>query len=165
VTEVALVHPTTGELLDRIETRPPEELAELLLAIRERRSALGIQERIVADELRRRVELRTGGQNRVVCFGDFEVTAHDKFEREWDPEALETIARELIDENVITAGSITGLIRHETTVSRSEAAKLLRRLGGDALSRVSHCFTWKRSPGKVEVVRSQPLIPEEGAAA
>jgi hypothetical protein len=160
-TQALILHPATGEVFtsDAIEREPPENLADLLLALREQQSKVRIAERYVADELDRRLALR---ERKVWIVGEFELSRALANESEWDADELERTLRELIDEGVVEARECVGIVTHETIVHRREATALLRRLTGSAERRVKACCSWKKKPrGSLSVTRSQPLIPEQ----
>jgi hypothetical protein len=156
---VAVVHPTTGELLDSLEAQPPAVLADALYAVRQQNSQARKAERLLEAELRRRV----GNRDRTVfVFGDYEVTAKPEYRREWDGDELEDVLRGLLEAGSLQAGELTEVIRHETSVSGSEAQRLLGRLSGEARTAVENCFTWRqKGPARVTVAPSVSLIPPE----
>ena len=158
-TEIAVVNPVTGEVLDALETQPPETLADTLYAVRQHTSDLRKVEQALADELRRRIGTR---DRTVFQWGEYEVTAKPEYRREWDPEELEGTLRELLDQGTVQAGELTEIIRHETVVSGKEALHLLGHLSGDSLKAVERCFSWKqKGPARVQVTPTVPLLPEE----
>lgn len=82
--------------------------------------------------------------------------------RVWDADDLELTLRELVDENVLRAGEITGLIRTTRSVDGTAARDLLAQLDGDAKARVEACFRWERKGSdKVTVTKA----PEERRAS
>lgn len=157
---VVVAHPRTGELLDALDAQPPARLADALLALRERGSELRKMERSIEAELRRRL---AGRERTIVVWDDFEVQVQPGSRREWDADELESTLRELLDRGAVDARELTEVIRHETTVSRSEAQRLLTRLSGDAREAVERCFTWAQSGlPRVVVARSVSLpTPKE----
>jgi hypothetical protein len=159
-TDAAVVHPATGELLERLDAQPAEVLADALVAIRARRAELRDAEDAVEAELRRRMDLRG---RRLAIFGEWEVEASSGNVREWDADALEGVLRELIDDGVIHAAEVTEVIRHETTVSGREALRVAGRLSGPAKAAVERCFVWrKKGGGRLRIERSVELpTPEE----
>jgi hypothetical protein len=158
-TDVVVAHPITGELLDAIEAQPPAVLADALLALRERQSQLRKMERVVEDELRRRL---AGRERTIVVWGDYEVESRSASRREWDADELEGTLRELLDRGAVDARDLTEVIRHETIVSGVEANRLMTRLSGDAKRAVERCFRWvQKGQPKVTVARSVQLLPPE----
>jgi hypothetical protein len=163
-TELVVVHPQTGEIVD-LETLPTDRLAEAVLAFRERERDLKAMRIAVEGEVRHRYEQdleRRGvtypSSKHVVCAGDFEIRIEGGNESVWDPDELEVVLRDLIDDGVISAADVTDVIRHETVVSRSSANALLDRLSGRAYDAVKRCRTWRRKgPGRVQVDRSIAL--------
>jgi hypothetical protein len=154
-----VVHPATGELLPALDTQPPERLAEMLFAVRELQARLKDFGVLVEDELRGRMETRG---RRLWVVGDYGLGLESRNESVWDGEELEGVLRDLVDQGVVTAGELTGLIRHETVVSRTEANRLTGRLSGAAKAAVEACRTWKRvSRGRVKVEKQMPLITKE----
>lgn len=155
-----VVHPMTGECypVPGLDAVPGEWLADAWVALREQHSRLRKMQAAIDAELRRRLDVR--GRSRMLL-GEFDVAVEQRRESEWDADELERVVRTLIDEGVVDAREVTELIRHETTVSRREAQRLVDRLVGDAKRRVEACRSWRRSPrASLDVTRSQPLIPE-----
>jgi hypothetical protein len=160
--DVEVVHPVTGEKLDHLDTRPPETVAEVVDALRKHIAVAKAMLLLAERELRHRVDVKTGGFNRVAIFGEWEVQDHPARRREWDPDDLEAVLRELVDDGVVTAGEVTEVIRHKTEVNGAEAASLERRLAGPPLEAIKACREWVSKPGKLDVVRSVQLpSPEE----
>lgn len=158
--DVAVVHPSTGEVLDALDAQPPSALADALLALRERHSELRKMERALEDELRRRMATRGRA---LLVFGDFEVAVRAGRKSEWDADDLEATLRELLDQGTVQAGELTEVIRHPTVVSLSQAQRLVDRLSGDARAAVERCRRWVPSGSpKVEVARSVSLPAPEG---
>ena len=158
-TDATIVHPTTGELLDHLDTQPPEILADALYELRQRTTRMCEMERALEDELRRRIGTR---QRAVLIFGAYEVAARSRSRSDWDADELEGVLRDLLEQGAVQAGEVTEVIRHPTVVSASEAQRLLSRLTGDARTAVERCRSWVPSgKPKVEVARSVSLIPEE----
>jgi hypothetical protein len=161
-TDIAVAHPFTGELFGALDSEPPASLADVLLALRERKSQLGKMQTAVETEIRRRLAMR---ERTVAVWGDFEVEAKPAMERVWDADELEATLRDLYDRGAIDARDTTEVIRKEPVVQRREAQQLLGRLSGDALRAVERCFRWvPKGPARVTVTRSVQLLPpEEGS--
>jgi hypothetical protein len=156
-TDVGVVNPATGELLERLDAQPAEALVDALVAIRERRAALREAEDVVEVELRRRMDLRG---RKLAVIGPWEVEVASGNVREWDADALEGVLRELIDDGVVHAAEVTEVIRHETTVSGREALRIAGRLSGPAKAAVERCFVWrKKGGGRLRIERSVELLP------
>lgn len=160
----AVVNPDTGELLEDLAAVPPETLAAALVSIRDQRADLRRMETALVGALRERVKTRTGGLNKIVVFGDWEVQDRDKWRREWDADALEDVVRDLCDQGVIEARDYTELIRHKTEVNGTVAKRLEERLKGAALEAIKRCRQWTSSPGTLEVVPSVQLTPTPSRA-
>jgi hypothetical protein len=152
---VAVVDPATGELLEALHTQPPERLADVAFELRARQGELRKMQQAVEAELRRRMVIR---DRRLVVFGDYEV----KLTREsvWDAEELEGVLGELVDRGAVHASELTRVIRRETTVSRTEANRLLTRLSGSARDAIERCMSWRTS-GRLQIARSVALFPPE----
>ena len=122
--DVEVVHPVTGEKLDHLDTRPPETVAEVVDALRKHIAVAKAMLLLAERELRHRVDVKTGGFNRVAIFGEWEVQDHPARRREWDPDDLEAVLRELVDDGVVTAGEVTevALHRHHIGVDDGELA-------------------------------------------
>lgn len=160
--DIEVVHPLTGEKLDHLDTRPPETVAEAVVALREHIAACKAMLLLAERDLRRRVEVKTGGFNPIAIFGDWEVQDHPARRREWDADELEGVLRYLVDEGVVTAGEVTDVIHHKAEVSGVAARSLEERLSGPPRKMVENCRKWVSKPGKLDVVRSVQLpSPEE----
>jgi hypothetical protein len=154
-----IVHPGTGEVFDEhtLESEPPENIADLLLALREHIGAVRRAETLVAQELERRLATRKRSKWVV---GDFEVERAYRNSRVWDGAALEQTLTELLDDGVVDVGEVADVLEHTIVVHGKEANSLQRRLIGDAERAVADCWHWDRKPGGVSVVRSIPLVAE-----
>jgi hypothetical protein len=152
-----VVHPATGEVLDLVAGA--DQLAEWHDQLTTIRAAATEALRAVDAELRQRM-----GDRQLWPTGEWEIGLTGVNESEWDGDALEAVLRELVEEGIVQAGSVTEVIRHETTVSRSEAGRLAKQLTGKAREAVEACRTWRRKPGRIVVRRSVALpTGEEGA--
>jgi hypothetical protein len=148
------VNPDTGELLEHLDQQPPEALAEALDAIYAWQAKLKRSEDAIAAVLRQCLKVR---QARTVVWGDWSVEASVRRESVWDGAELEPVLQQLVDDRVVAAGDLTGIIVREPVVSRSKANALAKRLDGDAKAAVEACCTWKEKSGKLTVVRSVQL--------
>jgi hypothetical protein len=148
------VNPDTGELLEHLDQQPPEALAEALDAIYAWQAKLKRSEDAIAAVLRQCLKVR---QARTVVWGDWSVEASIRRESVWDGAELEPVLQQLVDDRVVTAGDLTGIITRTPVVSRSKANALLGRLDGDARQAVEACRAWQEKPGKLTVVRSVSL--------
>jgi hypothetical protein len=157
-TDVTVVHPLTGELLERLDQQPPETLADAYAHIHQRRTQLKNMEQALETELRRRLDLR--GRT-TVTFGEWEVAAKPRNEAAWDADELERTLRDLVDDGVVQAGELTGIIRREPQISRTDVNRLITRLSAVNRAAVERCRVWQRKRGPVTVTQSAALIPEE----
>lgn len=157
--ELLVIDPRSGELLGNarnIEALGDETVADVRVAIKERIGELRKMLEAVDTDLARRLEIR--GRRRMVA-GDFEVSYQARRESVWDADELEDVVRGLLDSGVLAAGEVTGLITHETKVSRSQAQRLVDRLGGGERRAVEACRTWREAGRRsVDVVRSIELF-------
>ena len=154
-----VIHPVTGEVLGTgrtLEAVGDEDVAEVWIALKAREKELRDMRRIVETELARRCDIR--GRPRVLM-GNFEVTSKPRRESVWDAEEVERVVRELLDRGVLEARVVTDLIKHETTVSRSNAQSVVDRLSGEDRRALEACRTWQVRGHGVEVVRSIELLP------
>jgi hypothetical protein len=149
---LVVFHPRTGELIDPRDA-PTETLAEALLLLRDRARDLRRMTTLLDGELRERMAEQHPG--RIWCIGDYELRRRN--EAVWDAEELEGVVRDLLDRGELMQHDVTGIFRHEITISRSAAGRLLDRLHGPARDAVQACRTW-RVRG-VDVARSVPLLP------
>ena len=150
-----VIHPITGEVLDRLDQQPPELLAETLHAIHDRQAQYKTASAALEAELHRRLTLRGRTQS---TFGHWEVSFEQGNESVWDGDELETALRALIDDGVLDARECVGVITHDPTVHRTEANKLIGRLSGGARHSVERCRTWRpKGRGRIVVARSVAL--------
>lgn len=156
--EIVVADPDSGEVLEKLETLPPATLADVLYRVRRQHSTLRKMERLLEEELLTRVELR---ERALVVFDRYEVSAKAKNESEWDVVELEATLQELRERGVIQAREVTEVIRHEWSVNRREAQRLLTRLSGDAKRAVERCFHWRQiGPTHVQVtLANTPQLP------
>lgn len=154
-----VMHPDTGELIDRLEAEPPELLADLYVAIREHQARLEAMRKLVKGELQNRLDMR--GVAKMVV-GDYEIGESHGTRSRWDGEALETVVRELIDNGAISYADVRDLIRHDTVVNGNVANALSRRLAGANKRAVEDCRTREPDRRAFDVVRSLPLVAGEG---
>jgi hypothetical protein len=149
--ELVVFHPRTGELIDPRDA-PTETLAEALLLLRDRARDLRRMTGLLDAELRDRMAEQHPG--RIWVIGDYELRRRN--EAAWDADELEGVVRELLDRGELHQHDVTGIFKHEITISRSAAGRLLDRLHGPAHDAVDACRTW-RVRG-VEVARCVPLL-------
>lgn len=159
----AVVHPVTGEVLVaadiELETLSPDTLAEALLVAREHESQVRNVRVAIERELKARALRR---ESKRWLLERFEIAVKPVRESVWDPDELEATVRELVDRGVVDAGEWTDLIRHETIVSRSTAARLERQLSGAALDALKRCRTWRVDSTRTKLVVEphRPLIQQ-----
>lgn len=153
-----VVHPATGEVLEHLRQLPAEVLADAQLAIVERQAELKEARAAIDTELRSRLEMRG---RRYDIYGEFEITLEGGRESVWDPDDTEATLRQLIDDGTLTAGELTGVIRHETLVSRTQINLVLGRLSGPAKTALERCRVWReKGQPRVRVTRQMQLIEE-----
>ncbi len=145
-----VVHPATGEVLDLADGA--DQLAAWHDQLHTIKRAADEALRAVDAELRQRM-----GERTLWPVGEWEVGLSGVNESEWDGEALEVVLRDLVESGVVQAGAVTEVIRHQTTVSRSEAGRLAKQLTGRARDAVEACRTWHRKPGRIVVHRAVAL--------
>lgn len=149
-----VVHPGTGEVLERLDEQPPETLAEALHVIHARQDELKRWGEAIDVELRRRLKLR---QTRLAVFGEWEVEASIRRESVWDPDELEPALQQLVADGTILAGDVADLIETKREVKRSRAKALLGRLTDDAYDAVAVACTWREKPGPLTIAKSVQL--------
>lgn len=161
-TAVRVIHPLTGEVLEHLDTQPPETLAEALTVIHARQTQYKDAAAALEDALRRRLIIRGRDQ---CTFGRYEVTFERGNESVWDGDELEGALRNLIDQGVLDARECVGVITHDPVVHRSEANRLIGRLSGSARASIDRCRTWRaKGRGRIVVVASVAL-PEPSSQA
>ena len=157
-----VIHPLTGEVLERLDQQPPEILAEALAVIHGRQAQYKTAASALEDELRRRLELR--GRHQCV-FGRYEVSFEQGNESVWDGDELEAALRNLIDQGVLDARECVGVITHDPVVHRTEANRLIGRLSGGARHSIERCRSWRaKGRGRIVVAKSVEL-PEPSLQA
>ena len=135
---------------------PTDVLAQLLQSVRDRRKVLGDMEKALTHEITGRMKT---AHRSVLTAGTLELRLEHRNESQWDVDELETVLRELIDEGVIEARDAVGVIKHEVTVSRSNANRFLGLLLGSARQRVEACRHWQKSAtARLEVTTAVQLI-------
>jgi hypothetical protein len=145
-----------------LDQQPPANLAAALDAIRQQQTSLKAAASDIEAELRRRLDAR---ERTTVTFDDWEVAVDAGNESIWDGDELEGVLRALVDDGVVNAAELTGIIRREPKVSRTDANRLVGRLSGPAKAAVERCRTWQpKGPGKVRVTQATPPIAAGNAA-
>jgi hypothetical protein len=147
---------------DELEQLPAERLAEVMLELDEASKRMRATRKLLDAELARRLDVR--GRDKL-HIGEYELHRKSRNESVWDGDELESVLRRLVDEGVVDARELVGVIAHETTVSKREASRLAERLAARERRLVEQCRTWKRSVSGVEVVRAIPLLPEQSEDA
>lgn len=138
---------------------PTSVLGQLLLSVRARQKILADLRKALEHEITDRM---TKAQKSLITDDGIELRLEHRNESVWDVDELEQVLRELIDEGVIQARDAVGVIKRETTVSRSAANRLVGTLLGQARQRVEACRHWQRSTTpKLEVATAVELIQEE----
>jgi hypothetical protein len=139
-----------------LSQQPVARLAEALATIRCRQADLKAAASDIEAELRRRLKQH---DRTIVVLDGWEIALEAGNESVWDSDELEGVLRDLVDNGVVTAGELTGIIRREPVVSRTDANRLAARLSGAARTAVEACRTWRqKSPGRVRVTRSVPQV-------
>jgi hypothetical protein len=152
-----IVHPATGEVFDELtlEREPPENVADLLLALREHMALVRRAEGLVTAELERRLATRKRSKWVV---GDYEVARATRNARQWDGQQLEQVLGELVEQGIVSASEVADVVEHTVKVHGSQANRLQAQLIGDAQRAVDDCWHWERKPGGVSVTRSIELV-------
>lgn len=148
----------TGEVLslDDLGRYEPELIAEALLLVREHKTEVERVRKALDEELTRRAAEHCA-YGKVWFVGDFELTVDNA--RVWDVDELEGVLGELVEDGVISASTAGDVVTRVPKVNGTNAARLLKRLSGEALAAVRACHTWKAKG--LTVARSQPLLPED----
>jgi hypothetical protein len=136
--------PRTGEVIS-LDDADDETIAETVAAIDTTLATLRDMRALGSTELRNRIA------RRVLQPGPWEVTVESGRTREWDPEALEAVMRELLDAGTFQPSEVTELFRREVKVNGGLAARLLGRLEGAAERAMTACFSWKHGNPRVRV--------------
>jgi len=153
-----VVHPATGEVVGALSSAPPETLADVWLALKERERELKDMRELVTRELAAR--LHTRGRA-VWTVGEYEIRNVAGKRSAWDGDELERVLRQLIDEGVVTASEVGGLVEHQIKVDGRGMNRLVSRLVGNARRAVEACRTWEKGRASFDVVRSVDLLASE----
>ena len=164
-TNQMVVHPGTGEVIDQLESQPPEVLADAWLAITEHKRQYDEFAKLVEAELKRRLAMRNRDQD---TFGPFRVQAKTQWRSQWDVDELEQVLRELIDDGTVRASEVVDVITTpQPEVSASAANSLLRKLSGAAETAVKACRTWQQQKAKkllverLDTAAGEPNQPDQ----
>ena len=160
-TELVVVNPATGELLEHLDQQPPETLADALAAIRTRQDEAARMAGALEGELRRRLAMRG---RKLAVYGTWEVEAQGTRESVWDADELEGAIDALIAEGTVRAAEVVDIITRPPVVSRSKAKALASRLDGDNRALINAACSWRDKPGKLTLTRSVelPTVDEHG---
>jgi hypothetical protein len=152
-TELVLI-PDTGELIDP-HTAPVDQLAPLVLGLRDRERQLADTRKHIEHALLGRME--ANGQRVLHTASGHTLELHSGRSRVWDPDDLEAAVRELVDHGVINPGQYTGLIRHDIKVDGNIAKRLLGALTGTAKRTLEACFRWQDGTPSLKVTPPVPV--------
>jgi hypothetical protein len=157
-TDLVIVDPRDGTLLEDLTDEPTDQLAIVAVELKAREQHLQAMRAAVEGELTNRVQ--AAGRRSVHTTGH-ELKVEQSEGRVWDPEDLEDCLRELVDAGTLTAGELTGLITHETKVNGKQAQKLLGSLDGQPRGLLERCYRWeKKGRPRLVITPLTPLIEE-----
>lgn len=154
MTDLVIVPATPPQRVDLDAT--DDELAPLVLELAQRERALNELRHRVEGELMARMRSAEHRTRRLPSGHTLQLRTGRR--RVWDPDDLETVARDLVDRGVINASVWSGLIRHETKVDGTLAVRLLSQLDGSARSQLDDCYHWQDGRPSLTV-----LPPEQAA--
>jgi hypothetical protein len=158
VSNPAVVNPRTGELLQQLSRQPADTLADTLDAIRERQAELKAMIGALEDELRRRLDMR--GRSTAV-FGEWEVQRDSTREAVWDVAEAEGVLKQLVDDGVLRAGELTGVIARDPVVRRTEMNRVLVKLATPERVLLEACRKWRVKGERVKVRHVEPEPPRD----
>ena len=155
-TALSVGDPVTGEVLPL--DAASDRLAEVALALKEREQTIKEWRQLVEGELHRR--LREQDRRRAtVGQWEIEIEASGRG-RVWDADDLEAVARELLEQGVVQASEIGGLITRPPKVDGKLAAGLLTRLTGSSRDALARCFRWEtKGRPRLSITKSVQLLP------
>jgi hypothetical protein len=153
---VLVVDPRTGEVLDDLPDVPTDQMAATALELADRAQQLGQMRDVVEGELRARLEAQG---RRLAVVGDYELAVRAGRSRVWDPDDLEATLGDLVDQGVLQAGEIAGLVSREPKVDGRQAQQLLGRLTGAAKDALAACFRWQDGKPKLTITPIAQLDP------
>lgn len=155
-TDLMVVDPRDGTILENLHDAPPGQLTEVAVELKRREQHFRAMRALVETELVGRVQAHS---RNTVHIAGYELRVEGGRQRVWDPEDLEECLRELVDDGVVHAGELTGLITHQAKVNGTQAAKLLGSLNGQARGLLERCFQWEqKSKPRLTITPSLPLI-------
>ena len=142
--DVELFDPRSGEVLD-LTSAPKQQLVDVVLYCRHHEGLMTTWRRACEGELAQR--LAAEGK-RVDVVGDHELGLDTGRGKEWDGDMLRGVVMDLLEQKIITASTVTGLVRTEVKVDGHAANRLLDQLDGEPRELVAACFHFaqKRRP-------------------
>ena len=149
-----IIDPKTGELVD-VRRYPHTDLIDVLLELRDHEQQFREWRIRVEDELVR----RHGDRRAAQVIGDYEIDVDRGWQRVWDPDQLTEVRRELLEDGLVTAADVLGVVESVRKVDGRKAQALLNRLDGEALQRVRECFHWEQK-GRARV-KVTPVVQLE----
>jgi len=141
MSDIPIVHPDTGEVVEALESAATDRLCDLKLALEDREREMRQMRSAIEFELRSRLE-REG--RRLAVVGDYEISVDSARTRVWDADDLEVVLRDLVGRGMLQASEVSGLISREVKVDGRKAQRLLGALIGEARDAVAGCFRWER---------------------
>lgn len=158
-TDLMVVDPRDGTILENLDDAPPGLLTEVAVELKRREQHFRAMRALVETELVDRVQAHS---RNTVHIAGYELRVEGGRQRVWDPEDLEECLRELVDDGVLHAGELTGLITHVPKVDGKQAQKLLGMVNGRARGLLERCFRWEtKGKPRLTITPSQPLIEGE----
>lgn len=144
-TDLIVVDPRDGTILDSLADQKPDLLAEVALELRRREQQLHDMRELVEAELTDRVLADNDKDRRVAItvLDDYELRVERARSRRWDGDDLEATLEQLHQQGVLRAGEWTGLVTREPKVDGKAAQRLLGQLSGQSLAAVEACFEWE----------------------
>lgn len=150
--------PRDGTVYDQLSDEPTGLLAHLALELKQREQQFKQMREHVEAELTQRIQ--AGGRKTVLVEG-LELSIKSGRGRVWDGDELEDALRSLVDDGVLHAGELTGLITHKTDVDGKRAVALLGMLHGPPFTLVEGCFHWEqKGRPKLTITPSIALLPD-----
>jgi hypothetical protein len=156
VTDDLILVPGTGQLLV-LSTAADDELATLAIELAAAARQITAIRGQIDDELVGRLQASDQKERRTPA--GYVIRYDQAGRREWNPDDLETVVRDLADRGIIQPARYTGLLRHETRVDGNIAKRLLAQVTGNALAQVQQCFRWVAQRPRVTILLpGQPAI-------
>jgi len=154
-----VVDPITGEVHERIDELPSDQLAELLYRLRAAEADRKLARLAVDAELRTRLKR----ENRSAAIvGAYRLVVKSTAHREWDAETLRGVIADLRASGVDDPLFGDLFKPQPAKVDGNVARRLLDRLTGASRDVIANCFAWRDDKGGRLEIEQVPAELERG---